>query len=81
MTVKFYTTPRLIEKYCRGVCTNSGECTPKIADNGENDGSGMNFLVIGCAMASECPIMARVWPSAGWVDASNHMGRCGEGDR
>lgn len=80
MSVKFYTTQRLVDKYCKGGCTNCKECAPNISDNGENDRSGMNLLVAGDIVASECPIMARIWPGLGWVDAKNHKGRCGEQD-
>lgn len=76
--VRFYTTERLAEKFCKSGCTSRAECNPTSTNTGENDQSGLNVLVVGHIVASECPIMARIWPSTGWVDAKNHTGRCGE---
>ena len=81
MTVKFFTTSRLVGKYCQGGCQLRKECSPSITDNNEGDLSGLNILVVGQIVASECPIMARIWPFAGWIDAKNHVGRCGEQER
>jgi hypothetical protein len=81
MTVKFFTTTRLAGKFCERECVYKTECSPVTTDTSENDGSGLNILVVGNIVASECPIMARIWPFAGWVDAKNHTGRCGEGER
>jgi hypothetical protein len=81
MSVKFFTTQRLAGKFCEGGCSYRTECNPVATNNGENDMSGLNVLVVGNIVATECPIMARVWPFAGWIDAQNHLGRCGEQDR
>lgn len=74
--VDILTTQRLIEKFCRGECENRKKCNPNITHDG-NDQTGLDWRVAGCEYASECPIMARVWPSLGWVSADNHAGRCG----
>ena len=78
MTVKFYTTERLVQRFCTGNCTLADVCKPSVTKSEESDRSGLNYLVAGSIAASECPIMARMWPFAGWVDARNHKGRCGE---
>lgn len=81
MSEKFYTTQRLVGKYCRGGCDHRDECVPTITDNQSGDMSGLNLLVVCNIAAGECPIMARKYPFAGWVHAKNHKGRCGEQER
>ena len=76
-TVDIFTTSRLTQKFCHGSCERVAVCNPKITDANTEDRSGMNLRVVGQVVATECPIMARVWPSVGWVSAENHTGRCG----
>lgn len=78
MPVRFYTTERLANKFCNGECIHRVNCAPQTMDDQTNDSSGLNILVKGGIVASECPILSRVFPFAGWLDAVNHGGKCGE---
>lgn len=74
--VDIFTTSRLVQRFCQGGCERKAECNPVITESG-SDGSGLNYRVVGRVLVSECPIMARMWPVTGWVDAQNHTGKCG----
>lgn len=75
--VDIFTTSRLVQRFCLGSCEHVAACNPTIAKANSEDISGMNLRVVGQVIAEECPIMARSWPSVGWVSAENHTGRCG----
>ena len=74
--IDVFVSARLAAQYCNSSCWHRTECNPKIYQESSAIDSSLTLRVLGQMLCSECPIMCRELPSAGWA-AAGHDQWCG----